>query len=216
MNSSMKLKTVPMKSDKFASSLRIPAVLIGLLIGLVSVGCSDAAAPRPVSESEPMIATKRPETNEEGIKKVLDIPISTLDGSTFKLEDYKGKVLVVDFWGTFCPPCVKQVPELIKLNDKYRDRGLALVGLAADPKSDQDKVEAFIKRFGVNYQIGYDNNWIGSAFLKGTEDSSGQPPIPQLFVISRDGKVVEHLIGEQPGRMEYLEKVVNEQLSAAH
>ena len=202
-------------SGKFASSLLNVAVLIGLGAILISFGCSDAAAPKPVSESEPMMAAKRPDTNEAEIKKVLDVPISKLDGSTFKLEDYRGKVLVVDFWGTFCPPCVKQVPELIKLNDKYRDRGLALVGLAADPKSDQDKVEAFIKRFSVNYQIGYDNNWLSSAFLKGTEDESGAPPIPQLFVISREGKVIEHLIGEQPGRMEYLEKVVNEQLNAA-
>lgn len=186
-----------------------------LTTALFVAGCGNAAAPRPMSESEPSVAAKKPDANQEAITKALDVPIAKLDGSTFKLEDYRGKVLVVDFWGTFCPPCVKQVPELVKLNDKYRDRGLMLIGLTADPKSDQDKVEEFIKRFSVNYQIGYDNSWIADAFLKGSEDDSGQPPIPQLFVISRDGKVVEHLIGEQPGRMQYLEKVVNEQLSAA-
>lgn len=215
MNSSKRLNRVATNTGKFTSRMQLAVVLLGLMAILISSGCSDAAAPRPVAESGPIAATKRPDTNEAEIKKVLDIPISKLDGSTFKLEDYQGKVLVVDFWGTFCPPCVKQVPELIKLNEKYKDRGLALVGLAADPKSDQDKVEAFIKRFSVNYQIGYDNSWLAAAFLKGTEDDSGQPPIPQLFVISRSGKVVEHLIGEQPGRMEYLEKVVNEQLNAA-
>ncbi len=160
-------------------------------------------------------AARNPRANEEAIKNVLDVPISKLDGSAFKLDEYRGKVLLVDFWATFCGPCVKQMPELVKLNEKYKDRGLALVGLTADPKSDQDKVEEFIKKFGVNYQIGYDNTWIASAFLKGTEDETGAPPIPQLFVISRDGRVVEHLIGEQPGRMQYLEKVVVEQLNAA-
>lgn len=188
---------------------------IVLTATLFVAGCGNAAAPRPMSESEPPVAAKGPDSNQEAITKVLDVPIAKLDGSTFKLEEYRGKVLVVDFWGTFCPPCVKQVPELVKLNEKYRDRGLMLIGLTADPKSDQDKVEEFIKRFSVNYQIGYDNSWIAEAFLKGTEDDTGSPPIPQLFVISRDGKVVEHLIGEQPGRMQYLEKVVNEQLSAA-
>lgn len=204
-----------MNNGKFTSSFQATTVLIALMMVACSLGCSNAAAPRPVTGQEPPLVAKRPDINEAEIKKVLDVPISKLDGSTFKLEDYRGKVLVVDFWGTFCPPCVKQVPELVKLNEKYRDRGLALVGLTADPKSDQQLVEEFIKKFGVNYQIGYDNSWIASAFLKGSEDDSGQPPIPQLFVISRDGRVVEHLIGEQPGRMEYLEKVVNEQLSAA-
>lgn len=188
---------------------------IVLATALFVAGCGNAAAPRPMSESEPSTSAKRPDSNQEAIAKVHDVPIAKLDGSTFKLEDYRGKVLVVDFWGTFCPPCVKQVPELVKLNEKYRDRGLALVGLTADPKSDQNLVEDFIKRFNVNYQIGYDNSWISDAFMKGTEDDTGSPPIPQLFVISRTGKVVEHLIGEQPGRMEYLEKIINEQLSAA-
>lgn len=204
-----------MNNGKFTSSSLALVVLSGLMTILFSTGCNNAAAPKAVTGAEPPVVAKRPDTNQEAIKKVLDVPISKLDGSTFKLEDYRGKVLVVDFWGTFCPPCVKQVPELVKLNDKYRDRGLVMVGLTADPKSDQKLVEEFIKKFAVNYQIGYDNSWIASAFLKGTEDASGSPPIPQLFVIARDGRVVEHLIGEQPGRMEYLEKVVNEQLGAA-
>ncbi|MBL8188007.1 MAG: TlpA family protein disulfide reductase [Acidobacteria bacterium] len=168
-----------------------------------------------MSESEPSATLKRPDANQEAISKVQDVPISKLDGNTFKLEDYRGQVLVVDFWATYCGPCVKQAPELSAMYLKYKDRGLTLVGLTSDPKSDQDKVEDFIKKVGINYQIGFDNSWISEAFLKGTEDDTGQPPIPQLFVISRNGKVVEHLIGEQPGRMQYLEKVVNEQLSAA-
>lgn len=201
-----------MSNGKFTSS---SLAIVVLAAALFFSGCNDAAAPKAVTGAEPAMAAKRPSINEEEIKKVLDVPVSKLDGSTFKLEDYRGKVLVVDFWGTFCPPCVKQVPELVKLNEKYRDRGLALVGLAADPKSDQKLVEDFIKKFSVNYQIGYDNNWLSSAFLKGTEDDSGSPPIPQLFVIARDGKVVEHFIGEQPGRMQELERIVNEQLSVA-
>lgn len=201
-----------MTNSNFVSRLLSYLVLTMVLF---VAACGNAAAPRPMSESEPAAAVKRPNANQEAISKVQDVPIAKLDGSTFKLEDYRGKVLVVDFWGTFCLPCVKQVPELVKLNEKYKDRGLMLIGLTADPPSDQDKVEEFIKRFQVNYQIGYDNSWIADAFLKGTEDDTGSPPIPQLFVISRDGKIVEHLIGEQPGRMEYLEKIVIEQLNVS-
>lgn len=201
-----------MTNSNFVS--RVWSYLVLTLV-LFAAACGNAAAPRPMSESEPSATLKRPDANQEAISKVQDVPISKLDGSTFKLEDYRGQVLVVDFWATYCGPCVKQAPELSAMYQKYKDRGLTLIGLTSDPKSDQDKVEEFIKKVGINYQIGFDNSWISEAFLKGTEDDTGQPPIPQLFVISRNGKVVEHLIGEQPGRMQYLEKVVNEQLSAA-
>lgn len=202
-----------MNNDKFISSWLTGFVLAAAFF--VS-GCNDAAAPRPMSESEPSAAaTKKPDANQEAISKVQDVPIAKLDGSTFKLDDYRGQVLVVDFWATYCGPCVKQAPELSAMYQKYKDRGLMLVGLTSDPKSDQDKVEEFIKKVGINYQVGYDNSWIADAFLKGTENDDGTRPIPQLFVISRNGRVVEHMVGERPGGMQYLEKVVNEQLSVA-
>jgi hypothetical protein len=73
----------------------------------------------------------------------------------------------------------------------------------------------FLKDAGADYTVGYDNRWLSSAFLKGTENEDGTTPIPQLFVISRDGRVVEHMVGESPQRgIEYLEQVVSQQLSS--
>ncbi|MEP7341415.1 MAG: TlpA disulfide reductase family protein [Acidobacteriota bacterium] len=196
------------------SKNRIVISFLVLLAAALSLACDNAAAPRPMSGTA--VATdKKPATNEQAIKDSLEAPIAKINGGTIKLADYSGKVLVVDFWATYCPPCVKQAPQLAALNERYRDRGLVVVGLTSDPKEDQQKVEEFIKKAGINYTIGYDNSWLSDAFLKGTEDDSGQRPIPQLFVLARDGRVIEHLIGEQPGRMQYLEKVVNEQLGAS-
>ncbi len=209
-------KAVPMNNDKQVRSTAIfPAALV-LAASLFSLACSNAAAPQPVSGATAMTATtdKRTAASQEAIKNVMDVPISKLDDSTIKLDDYKGKVLVVDFWATYCGPCAKQAPQLAALSEKYKDRGLAVVGLTSDPKSDQQQVEEFVKKFNMTYTVAYDNSWISSAFLKGTEDGTGAPPIPQLFVIGRNGRVVEHFIGEQPGRMEQLEKVVAEQLNA--
>lgn len=191
-------------------------IVLSALVALLQA-CSTAAPPQPMSESMAAASadSKPSDVNERAIKDAFDVPIARLDGGTFKLADFQGKVLVLDFWATYCPPCVKQAPALAKLNERYRDRGLAVVGLTSDEKSDQPKVEEFIKKVGINYTIGYDNNWLSTAFLKGTEDATGSPPIPQLFVISRDGRVVEHLIGERPGGLEALEKVVNEQLASA-
>jgi thiol-disulfide isomerase/thioredoxin len=180
---------------------------------IFALACNSAAPPRPITESDSApVSTTRSNANERAIQDALDVPIARLDGSSFKLADYRGQVLVVDFWATYCPPCVKQAPQLAKLNERYRSRGLTVVGLTADKKEDQPLVEEFIKKAGINYQIGYDNSWLSTAFLKGTEDATGSPPIPQLFVLARDGRVVEHLIGERPGGLEQLEKVINEQL----
>jgi peroxiredoxin len=105
---------------------------------------------------------------------------------------------------------------LAELNKRYHDKGLAVIGLSLDdPKQDQKLVKDFIKQASINYTIAYPSRIVTDAFLKGTEDDTGQPPIPQLFIFGKNGKVVEHLIGERPGQgLEYLEQIVTQQLSA--
>jgi thiol-disulfide isomerase/thioredoxin len=151
--------------------------------------------------------------NQKAMKEALDVPLAGLDGKTLKISDFKGKVVVVDFWATWCPPCRKQVPELVRLHQRYRDQGLELIGLTEEEKTDQKKIEAFMKEYGVTYTIAYGNNWLSNAFLKGSQDETGQPPIPQVFVISRDGRVVDHLFASDPP--ENLENAVKQQLAAA-
>ncbi len=199
-------------SDSF--NIRVGVIFLAFL----SPACDRTAPPRPVSDMSSATAVVKkgagPVQNEKAIAEAFDVPISRLDGATIKLADFKGKVLLVDFWATFCPPCVKQAPLLAELNKRYRDRGFEVIGLTSDEKSDQVKVEEFIKKAGINYTIGYANEWVSRAFLRWTEDNSGLPPLPQLFLISRDGRVVEHLIGDSPQHgLPYLEKLVNQELS---
>lgn len=183
-------------------------------LALIAGACNSASPPQPIPTG--MITQRQVLTqqNQKAISGAMNVPIARLDGTSFKLSDYKGKVLVVDFWATYCPPCVKQAPQLAELSKRYRDKGVEVIGLTSDEKTDQQKVEDFIKRVGINYNIGYASSWVSNAFLKGTEDDTGAPPIPQLFVLSRDGRVIEHMIGDSPQRgIEYLEKVVSSQLS---
>jgi len=176
-----------------------------LMIGAAfTAACNSAAPPRAIDGL----------TLSERAKMASDVEIKKLDGGAFKLSDFQGKVLVVDFWATYCPPCVRQVPKLAELSRKYRDKGLEVVGITSDEQADQAKVLEFLKKAGADYTIGYDDPQISSAFLSGTEDRTGAPPIPQLFVISRDGRVVDHFIGEDPQRgINALEQVVSMQLS---
>lgn len=192
-----------------------------LAVSAFAAGCDNAAPPRPIEGATIQAQAAReprpsPTPDAEAIASARNVAIEMLDGKTFKLADFRGKVVVVDFWATYCPPCVKQMPQLADLSKRYRDKGVEVVGLTSDEKADQSKVAEFLKKAGADYTIGYDNRWLSAAFMKGTEDETGSPPIPQLFVLSREGRVVEHLIGDSPGRgIDYIERVVNQQLNGA-
>ena len=206
-----------MNKLRFKSLAALSAILLTVA---TAAACNSAAPPRAIDDPANSLSAKRaqkpiPSRDQQAIESASNVQITKLDGGAFKLSDYRGKVLVVDFWATYCPPCVRQVPQLAQLSKKYRDKGLEVIGLTSDEEADQENVVKFLREAGADYTVGYDNQWLSSAFLKGTENEDGTTPIPQLFVISRDGRVVEHMVGESPQRgIEYLEQVVSQQLSS--
>jgi thiol-disulfide isomerase/thioredoxin len=208
-----------MKKTRFKSFAISYSIMILLIGATLMAACSSAGPPRAIDDRADSAARVVPKTpppsDQKAIESASKVQITKLDGETFKLSDFQGKVLVVDFWATYCPPCVRQVPRLAELSKKYRDKGLEVVGLTSDDKANQEEVVKFLKKAGADYTIGYENQWLSAAFLKGTEDETGAPPIPQLFVISRNGRVVGHFIGESPQRgINDLEQVVSSQLAS--
>ncbi|HEX4948142.1 MAG TPA: TlpA disulfide reductase family protein [Blastocatellia bacterium] len=151
---------------------------------------------------------------DSSIQSVNDLEMTQSDGKKFKFASLQGKVILVDVWATWCGPCREQTPKLAALQQKYRDKGLAVVGLSLDEKSDEAEVLKFMKEAGVNYTIVYASDKVSSAFLDGTEDETGSAPIPQLFVIGKDGRLVEHLVGNDPRHsIARLEEVIAAQLN---
>ena len=190
-------------------------VLVAFALGILAAACNSAPPPQVVSSAEAVAESPRSQggANLSAIQSVSEFPIVKPDGSSFRLADLRGKVVVVDFWATWCPPCVKQAPALVELGKRYSPRGLEIVGLTLNTRSDSAEVDRFVDRAGIGYTIGYAGQKVSDAFLKGTEDGTGTAPIPQLFVIARDGRVVEHLVGEDPETgLKRLEDVINRQL----
>ncbi|MHB2150486.1 TlpA family protein disulfide reductase [Calditrichota bacterium LG25] len=119
--------------------------------------------------------------------------LNDLNGKEVSLSDFKGKVVFVNFWATWCPPCRKEIPAFIELIDQYGDDGFVILGVAVDPREFQnvDKVKPFAKEMGINYPVVYDTKGVSQLY-------GGIRSIPTTFVINREGKVVGRIVGSRP------------------
>lgn len=123
-------------------------------------------------------------------------------GKRSVFSEYKGKVLVLDFYATWCVPCRDSVPHLIGLQKKYEDQGLVVVGLNVGGPGDDQKVPEFAKQFGIQYELGEPDDDLVT-FLLGDNDG-----IPQTFVFDRQGQLVEHFLGFGPETGVHLDAAV--------
>ncbi|MGI8891469.1 MAG: TlpA disulfide reductase family protein [Chthoniobacterales bacterium] len=113
--------------------------------------------------------------------------LQNLEGKTVQLSDFKGKVVVLNFWATWCPPCRAEIPDLVALQKRYAARGLVVVGISLD-EGGPAKVASFVKKMGINYQVVMGNQEIAQAY-------DGIEVVPTTFIIDRKGNVASALQG---------------------
>lgn len=125
---------------------------------------------------------------------VRDAKLQTLDGQSLKLSDFDNKVLVLNIWATWCGPCRKEMPELVKMSNEYKSRGLVVLGLATsyNEQNDEQHVKDYVRTQNVPYKIIWDDGTLAGPLVEAVQ---GRQVIPQSFVISRDGKIVKHFQG---------------------
>lgn len=124
-----------------------------------------------------------------------DFTLKGINGNTISLADYKGKVVMVEFWATWCPPCKALAPILEKIHKKYKDKRFIILALASE-----DEGEATIKSFIKEHRITY------SVLLadQGTMRHYGISSIPVTFIINKEGRVVTMHMGNTQGIMQEL------------
>jgi len=158
------------------------SVLLGCV--LAAAACS-APQERPAGE-----AAARPP----------DFELPTLDGDTVRLSDHLGKqVVLIDFWATFCKPCLWAMPELEKLQQKYRASGLLVLGISLDAAGQRDEVRAEVARLGVTFPILLDQETRVVALYNPRSSA------PYSVLIGRDGRVIRKQEGYSSGEMSAVE-----------
>jgi len=119
-----------------------------------------------------------------------DFTLYTLDGKEVKLSDYLGKVVILDFWATWCAPCRKGIPDLISIQNEYKDN-LVVIGISLDQRSTQDELIPFIKSYGINYPVVLGNIEVSAAY-------GNIQAIPTSFIIDQEGNIINKHIGLVP------------------
>jgi cytochrome c biogenesis protein CcmG/thiol:disulfide interchange protein DsbE len=170
-----------------------------LVIGLVVVASIGYGFFSTSEENTKRIADKSNQQQERKYPIAPDFALKDLDGNTVKLSDHKGKVVILDFWATWCGPCRYGIPAFIELQSEYGEDNLTILGISVD-RGDLSVVPKFAKNFGINYPILYANYDVQIKY--GPIRS-----LPTAFIVDKKGNVRDIAVGMRP--KSYFKKVIN-------
>jgi thiol-disulfide isomerase/thioredoxin len=148
-----------------------------LLVGLCLTGCNTTDQPKVL-----------PKVKQNADRKAApEFALKDVDGRSVSLADYKGKVVLLNFWATWCGPCKIEIPWFIEFEQKYKDRGFAVLGVAMDEEG-WEVVKPYLDQTRVNYRVVVGNDSV--ATLYGGVDS-----LPTSFVLDQDGRIAATHVG---------------------
>ncbi len=172
-------------------------IFLLMIICFFFYGCN--AGDNETSSTPEPTAKELQNKENKGGPEAPDFTLQDLSGNGVSLKQFRGKTVFVDFWATWCGPCRRSIPELVDLQERYRDQGLVVLGITVD---DLNRVGvktllAFKEQYKINYSILLADRNVTMAYF-----GNRQMPIPTLFIIDGKGRVVESITGYVPGAAE--------------
>ena len=174
--------------------------IIVIMSFLLAIGCGQKdkmkieSKPKDIKSST--LSQGQPERPEYAIQAP-DFTLRTVQGDLFNLSDYKGKVVLLNFWGTWCGPCRREIPDFNKLHDKYQKDGLEIVGITITSGS-PERIYNFMKEWDIEYTVltdieDYETQRVTAYYGR----AIGQPitGLPTTLIIDRGGYIVKGYIG---------------------
>jgi peroxiredoxin len=137
---------------------------------------------------------------EKDRKPAPEFALKDADGKTVHLADYKGKVVLLDFWATWCAPCKIEIPWFMEFEQQLKDRGFAVVGVSMD-EDGWSAVKPYLQEMKVNYRILLGNEQVGAIY-------GGVDSLPTTFLIDRQGKIASVHIGLDRGKEDFKNDIV--------
>jgi|SRR5579871_289070 len=143
-------------------------------------------------ESRAQLQQQQPQQQQLILRFVRDpdpapeLKVKDLNGNELSLEAYKGRVVLLNFWATWCGPCRSEIPSLIRIQEAYRDR-LQIIGMDVDDE-DEEQLRAFVKSQGINYPVAMTSLAVRFAY-------GGIAALPTMFIINQESKVVQKHVG---------------------
>ena len=137
---------------------------------------------------------------EKDRKPAPEFALKDADGKTVHLADYKGKVVLLDFWATWCAPCKIEIPWFMEFEQQLKDRGFAVVGVSMD-EDGWGVVKPYLQEMKINYRILLGNEQVGAIY-------GGVDSLPTTFLIDRQGKIVSVHIGLDRGKEDFKNDIV--------
>jgi thiol-disulfide isomerase/thioredoxin len=165
------------------------ALGVGVLALVGACGAGEGTGNPPAKAESATTTTAAPKVHVDTytLKPAPDFQVTDLEGKTRSLSEFKGKVLILDFWATWCGPCRLEIPHFIDLYKEYKEQGLEVVGLSLDAGGKKD-VEPFAKAKGINYHMLIGNQTVANSY-------GGVRGIPTAFVLTQDGKIYRKYVG---------------------
>lgn len=154
-----------------------------VLFLILLAGCSKETSSERDIRKQKIIAQSS--TKEEKWGNAPNFTLPSLGGDDFILSSLKGKVIILDFWATWCSPCRKEIPGFIELYREYKDEGLEIVGVCLESEA---AVKPFAEETGINYALVFANQEIVQRY-------GGIRYVPTTFIIDRQGNIIKKHIG---------------------